>query len=109
MKHLTNPLAKGLITDWTWSEAPSLTYPLRKGSTTDWSWCEALSFTSPLKKDQLQAGAGLNHFPNTSSTKGLIRDWSWSPAPALTNPFRICLIETSTQPGAVFLPLPLRI
>merc|ERR1711965_305186 len=66
---LTNPLRKGLITDWSLSEAVSFTNPLRKGLITDWSCSEAYCFsnTNPLRK-------------------GLITDWSCSEALSFTNP-----------------------
>ena len=101
---LYEKLRKGLITDWSWSEALSFTRPLRKGLITHWSWSEAFSFTNP--------GASVNQFPpqrldertwkatrrldyrlelvcstpfENALGKGVIVDWSQFEAPWLTN------------------------
>ena len=57
-RSLTNPLRKGLITDWGWSEALSLKYPSREGLITDWSWSGACAFPNPL----IKASSGLRCF-----------------------------------------------
>ena len=41
---------KGLITDWSCTEAFSFTNPLRKGQITEWSCSEAFSGTNPQRK-----------------------------------------------------------
>ena len=41
----------------------SLYNSFKKSSFGCWSWFEALSFTNPFRRAQLEAGAGLMHFP----------------------------------------------
>ena len=113
----------------------SLTNPLRKGLSTDWSCIKHVASVAQVLYERawLQTGAVLKHFPlqilyeqarlhigavlkhiplqilYEKLWKGLITDWSWTQGLSFANPLRKSIEEARLQIGAVLKHFPLRV